>query len=119
MDAVPSGLCCVVLFIVDWCGEIRDHEEQLRQPVAERLTDRRGGWMAWSLWSACDDVGLQVRSRVCGAQGSAPCVGTALSTGIATRFQVSHTHFHHICHHHRHHQHQHHNRYHFHPRHRS
>ena len=42
MDAVPSGLCCVVLFIVDWCGEIRDHEEQLRQPVAERLTDRRG-----------------------------------------------------------------------------
>ncbi|XP_041806262.1 semaphorin-5B isoform X2 [Chelmon rostratus] len=34
-----------------------------------------GGWMAWSLWSACDDSGLQMRSRVCGAQGSTPCVG--------------------------------------------
>uniref|UniRef100_A0A671XJE6 Semaphorin-2A n=1 Tax=Sparus aurata TaxID=8175 RepID=A0A671XJE6_SPAAU len=34
-----------------------------------------GGWMAWSLWSACDDSGLQMRSRVCGAQGNAPCVG--------------------------------------------
>lgn len=31
--------------------------------------------MAWSLWSACDDSGLQMRSRVCGAQGNAPCVG--------------------------------------------
>lgn len=31
--------------------------------------------MAWSLWSACDDSGLQMRSRVCGAQGSTPCVG--------------------------------------------
>ncbi|XP_044071694.1 semaphorin-5B isoform X3 [Siniperca chuatsi] len=34
-----------------------------------------GGWMAWSLWSACDDSGLQMRSRVCGAQGNTPCVG--------------------------------------------
>lgn len=33
---------CIVLFYVDWCGEIREHEEQLRQPVTERLTDRRG-----------------------------------------------------------------------------
>uniref|UniRef100_A0A672L385 Semaphorin 5B n=1 Tax=Sinocyclocheilus grahami TaxID=75366 RepID=A0A672L385_SINGR len=33
-----------------------------------------GGWMAWSLWSECDDSGLQLRSRVCGAQ-STPCVG--------------------------------------------
>lgn len=31
--------------------------------------------MAWSLWSACDDSGLQMRSRVCGAQGNTPCVG--------------------------------------------
>ncbi|XP_069011111.1 semaphorin-5B isoform X2 [Embiotoca jacksoni] len=36
-----------------------------------------GGWMAWSLWSACDDSGLQMRSRVCGAQGSNPCVGNS------------------------------------------
>lgn len=36
-----------------------------------------GGWMAWSLWSACDDSGLQMRSRVCGAQGSTPCVGNS------------------------------------------
>lgn len=34
-----------------------------------------GGWMAWSLWSACDDSGLQMRSRVCGAQANTPCVG--------------------------------------------
>lgn len=34
-----------------------------------------GGWMAWSLWSACDDSGLQMRNRVCGAQGNTPCVG--------------------------------------------
>lgn len=34
-----------------------------------------GGWMAWSLWSACDDSGLQMRSRVCGTQGNPPCVG--------------------------------------------
>lgn len=34
-----------------------------------------GGWMAWSLWSACDDSGLQMRSRVCGVQGNTPCVG--------------------------------------------
>lgn len=31
--------------------------------------------MAWSLWSACDESGLQMRSRVCDAQGTAPCVG--------------------------------------------
>uniref|UniRef100_A0A3Q2ZTP6 Semaphorin-5A n=1 Tax=Kryptolebias marmoratus TaxID=37003 RepID=A0A3Q2ZTP6_KRYMA len=36
-----------------------------------------GGWMAWSLWSACDDSGFQMRSRVCGAQGSLPCVGNS------------------------------------------
>ncbi|XP_028249215.1 semaphorin-5B isoform X3 [Parambassis ranga] len=36
-----------------------------------------GGWMAWSLWSACDDSGLQMRSRVCGAQGNKPCVGNS------------------------------------------
>ena len=36
-----------------------------------------GGWMAWSLWSACDDSGLQMRSRVCGAQGSLPCLGNS------------------------------------------
>lgn len=33
--------------------------------------------MAWSLWSACDDSGLQMRSRVCGAQGNTPCVGNS------------------------------------------
>lgn len=33
--------------------------------------------MAWSLWSACDDSGLQMRSRVCGAQGNIPCVGNS------------------------------------------
>uniref|UniRef100_A0A8C9YTK0 Semaphorin-2A n=1 Tax=Sander lucioperca TaxID=283035 RepID=A0A8C9YTK0_SANLU len=36
-----------------------------------------GGWMAWSLWSACDDSGLQMRSRVCGAQANTPCVGNS------------------------------------------
>ncbi|XP_031440888.1 semaphorin-5B isoform X3 [Clupea harengus] len=36
-----------------------------------------GGWMAWSVWSACDDTGLQLRSRACGAQGSTPCVGNS------------------------------------------
>lgn len=36
-----------------------------------------GGWMAWSLWSACDESGLQMRSRLCGAQGGAPCVGNS------------------------------------------
>lgn len=36
-----------------------------------------GGWMAWSLWSACDESGLQMRSRVCDAQGSAPCLGNS------------------------------------------
>ncbi|RXN31360.1 semaphorin-5B-like isoform X1 [Labeo rohita] len=35
-----------------------------------------GGWMAWSVWSECDDSGLQLRSRVCGAQ-STPCVGNS------------------------------------------
>lgn len=32
--------------------------------------------MAWSVWSECDDSGLQLRSRVCGAQ-STPCVGNS------------------------------------------
>lgn len=36
-----------------------------------------GGWMSWSLWSACDDSGLQMRSRDCGAQGSSQCVGNS------------------------------------------
>lgn len=36
-----------------------------------------GGWMAWSLWSTCDDSGLQMRSRVCGTQGNTPCVGNS------------------------------------------
>uniref|UniRef100_A0A8C6LHK8 Semaphorin-2A n=1 Tax=Nothobranchius furzeri TaxID=105023 RepID=A0A8C6LHK8_NOTFU len=36
-----------------------------------------GGWMAWSLWSACDDSGFQARSRICGAQSSSPCVGNS------------------------------------------
>ncbi|XP_027020314.1 semaphorin-5B isoform X2 [Tachysurus fulvidraco] len=35
-----------------------------------------GGWMAWTLWSACDDLGLQSRTRVCGSQGS-PCLGNS------------------------------------------
>ncbi|XP_071394939.1 semaphorin-5B isoform X1 [Centroberyx affinis] len=48
---------------------------ETEQPVSECQTDRKGGWMAWSLWSACDDSGLQMRSRVCGAQGNTPCVG--------------------------------------------
>ncbi|XP_019736270.1 semaphorin-5B isoform X3 [Hippocampus comes] len=34
-----------------------------------------GGWMAWSLWSACDDSGVQMRTRTCGAAGGAPCIG--------------------------------------------
>ncbi|KAI3355722.1 hypothetical protein L3Q82_004310 [Scortum barcoo] len=48
---------------------------ETKRPVSEHQTDRKGGWMAWSLWSACDDSGLQMRSRVCGAQGNTPCVG--------------------------------------------
>ncbi|KAK0151269.1 Semaphorin-5B [Merluccius polli] len=36
-----------------------------------------GGWMAWSLWSACDDSGLQMRTRLCGSQGTTPCVGNS------------------------------------------
>uniref|UniRef100_A0A3P9IEV0 Semaphorin 5B n=1 Tax=Oryzias latipes TaxID=8090 RepID=A0A3P9IEV0_ORYLA len=36
-----------------------------------------GGWMTWSQWSACDDSGLQMRSRVCGSQSSIPCVGNS------------------------------------------
>ncbi|XP_041940594.1 semaphorin-5B isoform X4 [Alosa sapidissima] len=36
-----------------------------------------GGWMAWSVWSTCDDTGLQLRSRACGSQGGAPCVGNS------------------------------------------
>eukprot|EP00066_Takifugu_rubripes_P022748 XP_011612014.1 PREDICTED: semaphorin-5B [Takifugu rubripes] len=47
------------------------------RPFGETPADRKGGWMAWSLWSACDESGLQMRSRVCDAQGSAPCVGNS------------------------------------------
>ncbi|TSL16090.1 Semaphorin-5B [Bagarius yarrelli] len=36
----------------------------------------QGGWMAWTMWSACDDLGLQSRTRLCGNQGS-PCVGNS------------------------------------------
>uniref|UniRef100_A0A3B3DNZ7 Sema domain-containing protein n=1 Tax=Oryzias melastigma TaxID=30732 RepID=A0A3B3DNZ7_ORYME len=36
-----------------------------------------GGWMTWSQWSACDDSGLQMRSRVCGSQSSTPCLGNS------------------------------------------
>uniref|UniRef100_A0AAY4BZR5 Semaphorin-5A n=1 Tax=Denticeps clupeoides TaxID=299321 RepID=A0AAY4BZR5_9TELE len=35
-----------------------------------------GGWMTWSVWSGCDDTGLQLRSRTCGVQGR-PCVGNS------------------------------------------
>ncbi|XP_076857885.1 semaphorin-5B isoform X2 [Brachyhypopomus gauderio] len=35
-----------------------------------------GGWMAWSLWAACDDAGLQVRTRTCGTQVT-PCTGNS------------------------------------------
>ncbi|XP_044071688.1 semaphorin-5B isoform X1 [Siniperca chuatsi] len=51
----------------DGCAARREQMVETEQPV--------GGWMAWSLWSACDDSGLQMRSRVCGAQGNTPCVG--------------------------------------------
>ncbi|XP_072253653.1 semaphorin-5B isoform X2 [Leuresthes tenuis] len=53
----------------DGCAERQEQIVETKQPV--------GGWMAWSLWSACDDSGLQMRSRVCGAQGSSPCVGNS------------------------------------------
>ncbi|XP_063743230.1 semaphorin-5B isoform X2 [Eleginops maclovinus] len=59
------------------CALRREQMVQREQPDGEQLTDRKGGWMAWSLWSACDDSGLQMRSRVCGAQGSSPCVGNS------------------------------------------
>ncbi|XP_041806260.1 semaphorin-5B isoform X1 [Chelmon rostratus] len=59
----------------DGCAARREQMVETEQPVGEQQTDRKGGWMAWSLWSACDDSGLQMRSRVCGAQGSTPCVG--------------------------------------------
>ncbi|XP_034003029.1 semaphorin-5B isoform X1 [Trematomus bernacchii] len=61
----------------DGCVLRREQMEQSEQPDGEQLTDRKGGWMAWSLWSACDDSGLQMRSRVCGAQGSLPCLGNS------------------------------------------
>lgn len=32
--------------------------------------------MAWTVWSACDDTGLQSRNRVCGNQDS-PCLGNS------------------------------------------
>ncbi|XP_040912945.1 semaphorin-5B isoform X2 [Toxotes jaculatrix] len=53
----------------DGCAARREQMVVTGQPV--------GGWMAWSLWSACDDSGLQMRSRVCGAQGNTPCVGNS------------------------------------------
>ncbi|XP_071336951.1 semaphorin-5B isoform X3 [Trachinotus anak] len=53
----------------DGCAARREQVMETEQPV--------GGWMAWSLWSACDDSGLQMRSRVCGAQGNTPCVGNS------------------------------------------
>ncbi|XP_061647675.1 semaphorin-5B isoform X9 [Phyllopteryx taeniolatus] len=43
----------------------------------EVQADGGGGWMAWSLWSACDDSGVQMRTRTCGSAGGAPCVGNA------------------------------------------
>ncbi|XP_049450018.1 semaphorin-5B isoform X2 [Epinephelus fuscoguttatus] len=61
----------------DGCAARREQMVETEQPAGERQTDRKGGWMAWSLWSACDDSGLQMRSRVCGAQGNTPCVGNS------------------------------------------
>ncbi|TKS67775.1 Semaphorin-5B [Collichthys lucidus] len=61
----------------DGCAARMEQMVETEQPVSERQTDRKGGWMAWSLWSACDDSGLQMRSRVCGAQGNTPCVGNS------------------------------------------
>ncbi|XP_070831873.1 semaphorin-5B isoform X1 [Chaetodon trifascialis] len=61
----------------DGCAARREQMVESEQPVGEHQTDRKGGWMAWSLWSACDDSGLQMRSRVCGAQGNTPCVGNS------------------------------------------
>ncbi|KAM9347409.1 semaphorin-5B [Symphorus nematophorus] len=61
----------------DGCAARREQMVEPEQPVGEHQTDRKGGWMAWSLWSACDDSGLQMRSRVCGAQGNTPCVGNS------------------------------------------
>ncbi|XP_047193282.1 semaphorin-5B isoform X2 [Scophthalmus maximus] len=61
----------------DGCAARREQMATPEQPVGEHRTDRRGGWMAWSLWSACDDSGSQMRSRVCGAQGNSPCVGNS------------------------------------------
>ncbi|XP_072253654.1 semaphorin-5B isoform X3 [Leuresthes tenuis] len=60
----------------DGCAERQEQIVETKQPVGEYQPDK-GGWMAWSLWSACDDSGLQMRSRVCGAQGSSPCVGNS------------------------------------------
>ncbi|XP_038577013.1 semaphorin-5B isoform X2 [Micropterus salmoides] len=59
----------------DGCAARMEQMVEPEQPVSEQQTDRKGGWMAWSLWSACDDSGLQMRSRVCGTQGNPPCVG--------------------------------------------
>ncbi|XP_054871102.1 semaphorin-5B isoform X1 [Amphiprion ocellaris] len=57
----------------DGCTERREQMVETKQHQA----DSKGGWMAWSLWSACDDSGLQMRSRMCGAQGNNPCVGNS------------------------------------------
>ncbi|XP_040005117.1 semaphorin-5B isoform X1 [Xiphias gladius] len=61
----------------DGCAARTEQMVKAEQPVSEHQADRKGGWMAWSLWSACDDSGLQMRSRVCGAQGNTPCVGNS------------------------------------------
>eukprot|EP00064_Thunnus_orientalis_P005062 superscaffoldBa00000482_g5075 len=61
----------------DGCAARREQMTETKQPVGEHHNDRKGGWMAWSLWSACDDSGMQMRSRVCGAQGSTPCMGNS------------------------------------------
>lgn len=64
-----SPLLAAFLCFLMWCCCLSGN------PIDCSFSLRLGGWMAWSLWSACDDSGLQMRSRVCGAQGSTPCVG--------------------------------------------
>ncbi|KAI4796574.1 hypothetical protein KUCAC02_026894 [Chaenocephalus aceratus] len=65
----------------DGCVLRREQMVQRKQPDGEQLTDRKGGWMAWSLWSACDDSGLQMRSRDqhCGAFTSIHLIATGVS----------------------------------------
>lgn len=61
--------CFQVLLSLTWC--------LLDEFILICLFFCSGGWMAWSLWSTCDDSGFQTRNRVCGAQSSTPCVGNA------------------------------------------